>query len=241
MRALRLLLLVGLLLLRQAFGAGALEGRVAAAVERQLALLQVHHMIDHRIEEITVVGDQQQGAGVALEPLFQPEDRIQVEVVGRLVKQQQLGWAHQRLGQVQAHPPAAGEVADAAVHLLAGEAEAGQQLARAGICRVAVGTVQLAVQARYGGAVVARLGSGQLALYLAQVLVAIKYVVHGQALQVVHFLAHVGDAPISGQLAVTGIRPQLTTQQGEQAGLAGTVGTDETGPLAGVQGQFSAF
>ncbi|MDT4856780.1 hypothetical protein FQZ97_911830 [compost metagenome] len=241
MRALRLLLFVRLLLLRQAFGAGALEGRVAAAVERQLALLQVHHVIDHRIEEVAVVGDQQQGAGVALEPLFQPEDRVQVEVVGRFVEQQQLGRAHQRLGQVEAHPPAAGEVADAAIHLLAGEAETGQQLSRAGVCRVTVGTVQLAVQAGDGSAVVARFGSGQLALYLAQALVAIEYVVHGQALQVVHFLAHVGDAPVRGQQAVAGVRPQFATQQGEQAGFAGAIGADEADFLAGVQGQFSAF
>ncbi|MNR53789.1 hypothetical protein D3C85_1738610 [compost metagenome] len=55
-------------------------------------------MIDHRIEEIAVVGDQQQRARVTLEPVFQPEDRIEIEVVGRLVEQQQFGRAHQRLG-----------------------------------------------------------------------------------------------------------------------------------------------
>jgi hypothetical protein len=62
MCALRLLLLVGLLLLRQAFGAGALEGAVATLVEVELALLDVH-MVDHGVEEVAVVGDQQQGAG----------------------------------------------------------------------------------------------------------------------------------------------------------------------------------
>ncbi|MNP55412.1 hypothetical protein D3C76_1500580 [compost metagenome] len=97
------------------------------------------------------------------------------------------------------------------------------------------------MQAGDGGAVVASFGSGQVALYLAQMLVAIEDVVHGQALQVVHFLAHVGNTPVGGQLAVTGIRPQFATQQGEQAGLAGAVGADETGFLAGVQGQLSAF
>ncbi|MCY1354510.1 hypothetical protein D9M69_408900 [compost metagenome] len=240
-RALRLLLLVGLLLLRQAFGAGALEGRIAAAVEGQLALLEVRHVIDHTVEEIAVVGDQQEGAGVAFQPVLEPEDGVQVEVVGRLVEQQQLGRAHQRLGQVQAHPPAAGEVADAAVHLVAGEAETGQQLARTGVRRVAVGTVQLNVQTGDSGAVVARFGRSQLALNLAQVLIAVEHVVHGQAFQVVHFLAHMGNAPIGRQQAVASIGPELAAQQGEQAGFAGTVGADETDLLAGVQGQFSAF
>ncbi|MCY1404087.1 hypothetical protein D9M71_192870 [compost metagenome] len=57
-RALRLLLLVGLLLLRQALGTGALEGGVATLVQVQLALLDVQHMVDHGVEEVAVVGDQ---------------------------------------------------------------------------------------------------------------------------------------------------------------------------------------
>ncbi|MDT4830455.1 hypothetical protein FQZ97_639200 [compost metagenome] len=240
-RTLGLLLLVSLLLLRQAFGAGALEGRVAAPVERQLLLLQVSDVVHHRVEEVAVVGDQQQGARIALEPLFEPEDGVEVEVVGGLVEQQQLGRTHQCLGQVQAHPPSAGEVANAAVHLLRAEAEASQQLACAGVGRVAIGAVQFDVQAGDGGAVVARFGGGQVALYPAQVQIAVEHVVHGQALQVVHFLAHVGDAPVRGQQAVAGVRPQFATQQGEQAGFAGAIGADEADFLAGVQGQFSAF
>ncbi len=87
MRALRLLLLVGLLLLGQAFGTGALEGTVAALVKVQLTLFDMQHVIDHGIEEIPVVGDQQQRARVTLEPVFQPEDGVQVQVVGRFVEQ----------------------------------------------------------------------------------------------------------------------------------------------------------
>ena len=134
-----------------------------------------------------------------------------------------------------------GEVADAPIHLLRGEAETGQQLARTGVRRVAVGTVQLNVQTGDSGAVVARFGRSQLALNLAQVLIAVEHVVHGQAFQVVHFLAHMGNAPIGRQQAVASIGPELAAQQGEQAGFAGTVGADETDLLAGVQGQFSAF
>lgn len=35
--------------------------------------------------------------------------------------------------------------------------------------------------------------------------------------------------------------PSLAAQQREQAGLASAIGPDETGFLAGVQGQFSSF
>ena len=240
-RTLRLLLLEGLLLLRQAFGAGALEGRVAAAVEGQLLLLEVRHVIDHGVEEIAVMGDQQQRAGIALEPLLQPEDGVEVEVVGRLVEQQQLGRAHQRLGQIQAHAPATGEVADAPVHLLAGETQAGQQLARTRIGAVALGIVQFVVQAGDGAAVVGGLGPGQFGLDRAQVQIAIEHVVHRQTLEVIDLLAHMGDTPVRRQLTVAGVGAELTAQQGEQAGFAGAVGADQTDLLAGVQGQLGAF
>ncbi|OLQ26544.1 hypothetical protein BIW01_24020 [Pseudomonas aeruginosa] len=49
------------------------------------------------------------------------------------------------------------------------------------------------------------------------------------------------DAPVGGQQAVAGILPELAAQQREQAGLASAIGPDETGFLAGVQGQFSSF
>ncbi|MCY1434120.1 hypothetical protein D9M71_501670 [compost metagenome] len=86
-RTLGLLFLVGLLLLRQAFGASAFERGVAAPVERQLALFDMGYVIDHCIEEVPVVGNQQQRARIAFEPFFEPEDGIKVQVVGGFVEQ----------------------------------------------------------------------------------------------------------------------------------------------------------
>lgn len=123
-------------------------------------------------------------------------------MVGGLVEQQQIGWTHQGLCQVQAHPPTAGEVADASVHLLGGEAQTSQQLARAGIGGVTVGAVELTVQTRYGSAIVGCLGDSQVSLDLAQAYVAVEHIVHRQAIEGVDLLAHVGDAPIARQLAV---------------------------------------
>ncbi|PTC33665.1 large tegument protein [Pseudomonas paraeruginosa] len=240
-RALRLLLLVGLLLLRQALGTGPLEGGIAAPIKSQLAVLEVHHVVHHRIEEVAVVGDQHEGARIALEPVLQPEDRVEVEVVGRLVEQQQVGRAHQRLRQVQAHPPATGEVADAALHLLAAEAQAGEQLSRPRIGGIAVGVVQLGVQACLGGAVVRRFCGGQGRLDFAQAEVTVEHIVHGQALEGIDLLAHVRDAPVGRQLAIAGVLAELATQQGEQAGLASAIGPDQAGLLAGMQGQFGSF
>jgi len=71
---------------------------------------------------------QQDAAGVARQILLQPEDRFEVEVVGRLVEQQQIGAVHQRTGEIEAHAPAAGEAAYRALQRVAGEAQTVQQL-----------------------------------------------------------------------------------------------------------------
>ncbi|MNZ89409.1 hypothetical protein D3C78_1083330 [compost metagenome] len=240
-RTLRLLLLVGLLLLGQTFGTGALEGAVATAVQGDLALIDVGHVVDHGIEEVPVVGNQHQGAGITLEPLFEPDDGVEVQVVGRFVEQQQVRWAHQGLRQVQAHPPATGEIPDLAIHLLVGESKSGQQLARPGIGGVTVGAVEFRVQSGLSGTVMGRFGCRQVALHLAQAQVAIEHVVDRQAFEGVDLLAHVGDTPVGRQEAITRVRVQLTPKQGEQARFAGAIGTDEAGFLAGVQGQLGVF
>ncbi len=97
------------------------------------------------------------------------------------------------------------------------------------------------MQARQGRTVVRRFGDGQRRLDLAQATVAVEHVIHRQAIQGIDLLAHVRDAPVGGQQAVAGILPELAAQQREQAGLASAIGPDETGFLAGVQGQFSSF
>ena len=57
---------------------------------------------------------------------FQPERRFQVEVVGRLVEQQQIGVGEQRGGEGDAHAPAAGEFFDRPLLRGLVEAEAGE-------------------------------------------------------------------------------------------------------------------
>ncbi len=162
-------------------------------------------------------------------------------MVGRFVEQQQVRGAHQRLRQIQAHPPAAGKAADRQLHLLVGKTEAGQQLAGAGIGGIAVGTVQLAVQARQGDAIVFLLGGHQLRLDATQRLVAVQHVIDRQPFERIDLLAHVRDAPVRWHLTIAAIGRQFATQQREQAGLSGAIGAHQPGFLAGIQGQLGAF
>ena len=42
------------------------------------------------VEEVAVMGDQQQRPGIGLEPLLEPDHRVQIQMVGGLVEQQQV-------------------------------------------------------------------------------------------------------------------------------------------------------
>ena len=59
--------------------------------------------VHDRVEEVAVVRDDDQRAVVADEEVLQPVDRIEVEVVGRLVQQQRRRVAEQRLREQHAH------------------------------------------------------------------------------------------------------------------------------------------
>jgi hypothetical protein len=45
--------------------------------------------------------------GILSQPVLEPQHGVQVEVIGRLVEQQKIGTAHQRLREIQAHAPSA--------------------------------------------------------------------------------------------------------------------------------------
>ena len=89
------------------------------------------NFVDDRIEKIAIVGDQYQGPRVAFEPLLQPDDRVEIEVVRRFIKQQQIGTANQRLREVETHTPAAGKVAHRSFKLFVAETESVEQAGRA--------------------------------------------------------------------------------------------------------------
>ena len=55
------------------------------------------------------MADQDQRARVAAQMLLQPDRGLEVEMVGGLVEQQEVGLEEQHAGQRHAHPPAAGE------------------------------------------------------------------------------------------------------------------------------------
>ena len=104
---LALLVLVGgelLLLLRLALAEIVV---VVAAVADQLALADLDDAADELVQELAVVRDQQDRAGVGLQVVLEPQQRLEVEMVGRLVEQQQVRLLDEQAREVRAHHPAA--------------------------------------------------------------------------------------------------------------------------------------
>ncbi len=66
----------------------------------------------HIVEEVAVVGDGDNRAGVLLQVLLQPGHGLGVEVVGRLVEQQDVGLLQEQPHQRHAPPLAAGKDGD---------------------------------------------------------------------------------------------------------------------------------
>ena len=89
-------------------------GRVAAVVGGQ-AVAELVDARDDGVEEAAVVGDDEDGAVEAVQELLQPGQAGRVEVVGRLVEQQDVGVLEERGRQQAAGLLAAGEPMERAV------------------------------------------------------------------------------------------------------------------------------
>ena len=118
------------------------EGGVVAGVHGELAVFDGGHVVDHAVEEGTVVAHDEDGAVVARKEALEPTDAGKVEVVGRLVEQQHVGVAKQQLGELDAHLPAAGELGDVAAEVGDGKAQAGEDGAGPRLNLIAVGRLE---------------------------------------------------------------------------------------------------
>ena len=73
------------------------------------AIVQLNDSLTHPVEKVTVVRDEQQGFGVALQILLQPLDHFHIEVVGRFIENEQIGVSNQHRGQGHAFALTAGK------------------------------------------------------------------------------------------------------------------------------------
>ncbi len=139
--------------------AGLFERAVVAGVELQLSGLDVHRVGGGLVEKIAVVRDQHQGAGEPIQKPFQPQQGVEVQVVGGLIEEQQVRWLHQRAGQGRAHTLSTGERRKGPGVQFRGDAKAGEDGGRPTFQPVAVDQLELGVEFGQQGAILRDLGS----------------------------------------------------------------------------------
>ena len=81
-------------------------GGVVSRPRRQLATIEIDDACGQPRQERAVVGDEHDRACVVAEEALEPRNRIDVEMVGRLVEQQQIRLANQGLREQRAAAPA---------------------------------------------------------------------------------------------------------------------------------------
>ena len=93
-------LALGLLFELQARSASARASRCSCPrTGMPLAAIELEDPAGDVVEEVAIVRDRDDGAGIVLQEPLEPRDRFGVEVVGRLVEQQQIGRLQQQPAQ----------------------------------------------------------------------------------------------------------------------------------------------
>ena len=145
-------------------------GRVVPLVGVELAAVDLADPLGHVVEEVAVVRDGHDGAGVAMEELLEPQHRLGVQMVGGLVEEQQVGRLEEQPAQGHATTLAAGENGDGRVRV--GALERVHGLGELGVEVPAVGGVDLVLELthlRHEGVEV-RVGIGHLGAHLVEAL-----------------------------------------------------------------------
>ncbi len=212
---------------------------VAKRVARQLAVLQLDDLVADRADEGAIVRDQHERPLVLGEVGLEPLDGGEIEVVGRLVHQEEIGLSHQHLGQLQPAALAARQRVDRAGEIALGEADVGREPLDPTFELVAaaalVALLELAVPGELVGLSVrqARLQRRHLVVQLLQIGERLEQCLEQRAAapQLLR-LAQVGDrrAPEHAHVAAVGL--EVSGQEAQRRRLAGAVRSEQRQPVA---------
>ena len=133
---------------------------VVADVVGQRPEGQVGDARDDGVQKEAIVADQDDRVRIRVQVRFEPVARLEIEVVRRLVEQEQVRLAEQQLGQRDAHLPSAGERFGRPLEVGRREAEALQHGRRLELDRVAVVQAEAILQVAVAREHVVVLGDG---------------------------------------------------------------------------------
>ena len=118
---------------------------VIAGVEVNPLVPDLDDLLHRDVEKKAVVRDQHTCVRIIVQVFFQPVAGLEVQVIGGLVEQQQVGLFQQQLSQGDAHLPAAGEFFRAAMPIGGGKSQTAQHHSRLRFKRISVAVLELGV------------------------------------------------------------------------------------------------
>ena len=205
------------------------EGVVAAGVERQLAVFEMQDEFGRGVQEIAVMADDQHGAAIAAQEILQPQHAFEIEVVGGLVQQQEIGAREQNGRKRHAHAPAAGKFGTGTLLLLRGKSETRENRGGARRRGIGIDIVEPGVD------VAERVGFG-FGLGRKQQLCAFAIRRQHRVEQAVSaagcLLRHRADFPVARPGDLPAVGDELTQDHLEQRGFARAVPADKTDTAA---------
>ena len=225
-------LLIPLLLLHHVEG-------VVAGVELRLAVVDLDDPLDHPIQEPAVVGDGQHRALVAIQILLQPLGGVEIQVVGGLVQQEDVGVLQNQAGQVDPGLLPAGQGGKELSPHIVGDLQAVAHLVQLGLGVVAAprlkGGGEGVVPLQEGRIAVAGHAPGQLGhLFLhgvEPVKGGLEHVLHGIGRRIDRDLGDEAHPLARGDVHLPLVPVQLPGEDLEHRGLAGAVLAQQTHPL----------
>ena len=74
-------------------------GGIAAVIGNALPAIELERPFGDVVEEVAVMGDHDHGAGIVAQMMLEPSHALGVEMVGRLVEQENVGLGEQQLAK----------------------------------------------------------------------------------------------------------------------------------------------
>ncbi len=223
-------------------------GGVVAEVAAGNAPFRGNDLIAHPVQKGAVVADHHQRCGLLQQVTLQPLDRLDVQVVGGLVQQQQVWFLEKDLAEGDAHLPAAGVIPHQLFSALRREPDGGQKLVDARVELVTVESFEPALEpaelvdqlVEMGGILRCLLGA-HLILHLpltvehrGRLSEGLKQLLPDRAVGIhIELLLQVSDAgfTLAHHLATAGLF--LACDQAHLCGLAGTIHTHQADAVSG--------
>ena len=143
---------------------------VVATEDRELPVAQLPDAIDRRVEECTIMRRDDEGARASPKVLLQPLERVEIQVIGRLVQQQEIGIRDHEAGERAARLLPSGHLGGRTGPFVAGEAQPRQRFVHALVEGVSAKHIEAVLELLVGclGHPMRVLHFGELALHRFQ-------------------------------------------------------------------------